>query len=430
MADALIVGAPASGTGKTLVTLALLRALRKSGVSVSSAKVGPDYIDPRFHEAATGGACVNLDQWAMRPHYMENLVQAASHDTDLLIIEGVMGLFDAAEDGRGSTADLAQYLRLPVVLVVDASRQSHSVGALVHGFSSYRKGVTIAGVIVNRVGSERHAGLLRRAIPADLYLGAIPRMPALELPSRHLGLMQASELDGLEEFIGQAAEIIARSVDLERLRAAAGPLPGARAAVLPLRPLGQTIAVAHDAAFGFTYRHILEGWAAQGAEIRFFSPLADQAPQPDVDAIFLPGGYPELHAGRLSTNSRFLDGLLQAAGRGKLIYGECGGFMVLGRLLIDAKGKAHPMAALLPHSTSFATPKLTVGYRQLRHRSPLAFSGRLRGHEFHYSSLAEPAGGEPLFEMRDSLGEPLPPSGLRIGRVMGSYVHVIDSGEA
>ncbi len=430
MADALIVGAPASGTGKTLVTLALLRALRGTGLSVSSAKVGPDYIDPRFHEAATGRACVNLDQWAMRPNYMENLIQGASQESDLLIVEGVMGLFDAAEDGRGSTADLAQYLKLPVVLVVDASRQSQSVGALVHGFASYRKGVSIAGVIANRVGSARHAALLQKAIPADLYLGAIPRLTALELPSRHLGLMQASELDGLEEFIAQAADIIAKSVDLKRLRAIAAPLPGPKAAVLPLRPLGQTISVARDAAFGFTYRHLLEGWAVQGAEIRFFSPLADQAPHSDSDAIFLPGGYPELHAARISANSQFLDGLLQAAGRGKLIYGECGGFMVLGRLLVDAKGKAHPMAALLPHSTSFASPKLTVGYRQLRHRSPLAFSGRLRGHEFHYSSLAEPAGGEPLFEMRNSLGEPLEPSGIRVGRVMGSYVHVIDSGEA
>jgi cobyrinic acid a,c-diamide synthase len=430
LADAFVVAAPASGSGKTVITLALLRAFRDAGLKVGSAKIGPDYIDPRFHEAATGRPCVNIDSWAMRPQMVGSLLQEAASDVDLVILEGVMGLFDGAEDGRGSTADVCEDFKLPAVLVVDATRQSQSIAALVHGFATFRKRLKFGGVIVNGVASARHAEILRKAVPSDLLLGLVPRITGLELPSRHLGLVQATEHDSLDSFIARASEVVARSVDLDRLREIAGTVRQAKTKTLPLRPLGQVVAVANDAAFGFSYQHILAGWAAQGAEIRFFSPLADQAPARDVDAIFLPGGYPELHAGVLSGNSTFLDGLLQAAAGGKMIYGECGGFMVLGRLLVDAKGKAHPMAALLPHSTTFATRKLSLGYRQLRHQSALPFPRRLRGHEFHYSSLAEPVSGEPLFEMTDSLGTELASTGLQIGRIMGSYAHVIDSGEA
>jgi cobyrinic acid a,c-diamide synthase len=426
LADALIVAAPSSGSGKTLITLAVLRALKNAGVRVASAKVGPDYIDPRFHEAATGRPCVNLDPWAMRRQLIAALLAAQAEDTDLVIIEGVMGLFDGPDKGKGSTADIAKHLNLPVLLVVDAYHQSQSIAALVHGFSTFRKGINVAGVILNRVGSERHHRVLANALPKDLVVGAVPRLSGLQIPSRHLGLQQAQELKGLQEFISHAAGLAGTSIDLERLRSLARPLNLEPTLPKFLPPLGQRIAVANDEAFGFSYEHILAGWRAQGSELRFFSPLADRAPPLEADAVFLPGGYPELHAGKLAANSRFLDGLGQAAARGALIYGECGGFMVLGRYLIDAKGKSHPMAALLPHGTSFAARKLSLGYRTLKHKGALPFPLKLRGHEFHYSTLAEQVRGDHLFTMQDATGDSLGPAGLRNGRIMGSYAHIID----
>jgi cobyrinic acid a,c-diamide synthase len=426
LADGLIVAAPSSGSGKTLITLALLRAFKDSGLRVTSAKVGPDYIDPRFHEAATGRPCVNLDPWAMRQEMISALIAVQEDEADLLLIEGVMGLFDGPEKGKGSTADLAKQLGLPVLLVIDAFHQSQSVAAVVHGFSTFQRGVRISGVILNRVGSERHRTMLTQALPQELVLGSVPRLSGLEIPSRHLGLRQAQELGGLQEFISRAAELAGSRIDLERIKSLARPLAHELAIPKFLPPLGQRIAVARDEAFGFAYEHILAGWRAQGAELRFFSPLADKTPAADADAVFLPGGYPELHAARLASNSHFLDGLGQAAARGALIYGECGGFMVLGRYLTDQNGKTHPMAALLPHATSFAERKLTLGYRTLRHRGALPFPAQLRGHEFHYSSLAEPVRGDHLFTMRDASGERLGPAGLRMGRIMGSYAHIID----
>jgi cobyrinic acid a,c-diamide synthase len=426
LADAFIVAAPSSGSGKTLITLALLRALKNKGLRVTSAKIGPDYIDPRFHEAATGRPCVNLDPWAMRQELISALLAAQAQDADLIIIEGVMGLFDGPDEGKGSTADVAEHLRLPVLLVIDAHHQSQSVAALVHGFSTFRQGVKVAGVILNRVGSERHHRVLANALPDHLVVGAVPRLSGLEIPSRHLGLQQAQELKGLQEFISHAAELAGSSIDLEKLKSLARPLSLEPTSPRFLPPLGQRIAVANDAAFGFAYEHMLEGWRAQGAELRFFSPLADKPPPAEADAVFLPGGYPELHAAKLAASFRFLDGLGQAAARGALIYGECGGFMVLGRYLIDAQGKTHAMAALLPHGTSFATRKLSLGYRSLNHKGALPFPLKLRGHEFHYSTLAERVRGDPLFTMQDAAGQSLGAAGLRNGRIMGSYAHVID----
>jgi cobyrinic acid a,c-diamide synthase len=426
LADAVIVAAPSSGSGKTLITLAVLRALKNAGVRVSAVKIGPDYIDPRFLEAATGRPCLNVDPWAMRPALVTALLAAQDEETDLLVIEGVMGLFDGPEKAKGSTADVAKQLGLPVLLVIDASRQSQSIAALVHGFSTFRKGVSVAGVILNRIGSERHHRLLASALPQGLVVGAVPRLTGLEIPSRHLGLQQARELQGLEGFIAYAPERAGAAIDLDKLKALARPLKLEPTLPKFLPPLGQRIAVANDDAFGFSYEHMLAAWRAQGAELRFFSPLADKPPAPDADAVFLPGGYPELHAARLAANSRFLDGLSHAATRGALIYGECGGYMVLGRYLIDAQGKSHPMAALLPHATSFADRKLSLGYRRLKHKGALPFPLKLRGHEFHYSTVAEQVRGDRLFTMHDASGELIGPAGLRNGLIMGYYAHVID----
>ncbi|HUF86396.1 MAG TPA: cobyrinate a,c-diamide synthase [Thermohalobaculum sp.] len=424
MTDGLVIAAPASGSGKTVVTLALLRALAGSG-PVASAKLGADYIDPRFHEVASARICPNLDAWAMRPGTIARILNDST--ADLLLIEGVMGLFDGPDGAPGSTADLAAALRLPVILVLDVARQGQSVAALARGFSDFRADVEVAGVILNRVGSERHAAMLRTALDAAnvRVFGAIPRSTALALPERHLGLVQAAEHPDIDAFLSAAAALIAGAVDLEAIRRVARQItPGEPAPPLP--PLGQRIALAADPAFAFAYPHLLSGWRAAGAEILPFSPLADEAPDEAADAVFLPGGYPELHAGRLSANRRFLDGLGAAAERNALIYGECGGFMMLGERLIDADGHAHAMANLVPLTTSFAARQLSLGYREMRHDGALPFPPTLRGHEFHYSTLVTQGAGTPLFEVRDAAGHQLPSAGLRLGRVMGSYLHVID----
>ena len=420
MSRALIIAAPSSGSGKTTLTLGILRALRDAGQAVRGAKSGPDYIDARFHEAACGAPCPNLDAWAMS----EARIRALAAGPGLLLIEGAMGLFDGAPpEGRGATADLARILELPVVLVIDASHMAQSVAALVAGFAGHDPQVQVAGLILNRVGSPRHETMLRRALaPLGLpVLGALHRQGGLEHPSRHLGLVQAGEHPDIEGYLGRAAAAVARAVDLSALTALAAPLPAA-APVPRLPPPAQRIAIARDAAFAFAYPHLLADWRAAGAEVSFFSPLADEPPPP-ADLVFLPGGYPELHAARLAAAENFRAGMRAAAGKAQ-VYGECGGYMVLGQGLTDADGTRHAMLGLLPLETSFAERRLHLGYRSL---TPLGgpFAGALSGHEFHYATTLR-AEGAPLFEARDAEGNALAPMGLRRGGVSGSFAHVID----
>lgn len=425
----LVIAAPSSGSGKTLVTLGLLRALARAGYKVGSAKAGPDYIDPRFHESATGHSCVNLDAWAMRHDLVGELAVRAAEDKGLLVIEGVMGLFDGAETGEGSTADLAGLLGFPIILVVDALRQSQSAAALVRGFSSHRADCRIAGVIFNKVATDRHESILRTAMqPLGIpVLGCVRNVYELEVPSRHLGLVQAQEHENLERFIETAADMVTAAIDVDDLCTLAEGTAPETADSASLAPLGQTIAVADDRAFAFSYPHLLSGWRRAGVDIRPFSPLNDEAPAPGTDAIYLPGGYPELHAARLAGNATFLKGLRAAAEAGVLIYGECGGFMVLGDTLIDADGESHQMSGLLPVVTSFEKRKLHLGYRELECLGPLPFGKAMRGHEFHYSTLVSQGEGEALFQARDAAGRDLGKIGLRAGRVMGSYAHIIDA---
>ena len=313
MAKAIVVAAPASGSGKTLITLGLLRALRNSGVRVAAAKVGPDYIDPRFHEAATGRPCYNLDPWAMSPNQIKGLVAELARDTDLVIIEGVMGLFDGPRGAKGSTADLAVMLGLPVLFALDCRHQAQSAAALVHGFASYRKDLDLAGVILNRTASERHELLLREALGHEVLL-ALRNDEALSWPSRHLGLVQAQENRALDAFIEAAALRVSNPRALERILDLAQPLHGSDGdQILP--PLAPSIAIACDDAFSFSYSYLLDSWRRQGAPLSTFSPLADEAPDATAGAVFLPGGYPELHAGRIAANRQFLDGLRSHAGQ-------------------------------------------------------------------------------------------------------------------
>jgi cobyrinic acid a,c-diamide synthase len=422
----LILAAPASGSGKTLVTAALLRLLRERGVRVAAAKAGPDYIDPTFHQAASGAAALNLDPWAMRAATLRGLVGGLEAAADIVMCEGVMGLFDGSgPDGdAGSTAALARLTGWPVVLVVDARRQGASVAALVAGFARHDPRVPLAGVIFNRVAGARHREILlaamARHLPEVLCLGALPQDPLLVLPERHLGLVPAGEA-AAGPVIARAAAAIAEAVDVDRLlRLARSAGAGSSVPVIPLPPLGRRIAVAQDDAFLFLYPAVLDGWRRAGAELTAFSPLADEAPDPAADAVFLPGGYPELHAGRLASSARFLAGLRDAAARGAAIYGECGGYMVLGDVLIDGGGERHRMAGLLPLVTSFAERRLHLGYRDaaLGADGPLGPAGaRFRGHEFHHATIVAEGPGEPLFAA---------PAGLRRGAIGGSFIHLMD----
>ena len=429
----LIVAAPATGQGKTTLTLGLIAALRARGIKVGAVKIGPDFIDPGFHIAAGAAASFNLDHWGMRPALRAALVAEAGAGNALVLGEGMMGLFDGAPGGGGSTADIAAETGWPVILAIDAGAQAQSVAALAQGFARFRPDVAVAGVVLTKVGGAPHRKLLADALAAAglRVFGMLGHDTGLALPERHLGLVQARE-QKLDALIARAASVVAAEIDLDALLAAAAP---ARAG--PASPpaaqnptFGRRIAVADDAAFAFAYAHLLGGWRAAGAEILRFAPLADEAPPADCDAVYLPGGYPELHAARLAAARKFRDDMYAAAVRGAAIYGECGGYMVLGQTLTDAKGVPHPMLGLLPVATSFARPELHIGYRTLAliGETPLGPAGtRFRGHEFHFSSVVTEAESVRLFAVGDADGTALGHAGLRRGTVFGSYLHLIDA---
>ena len=439
MTAALIVSAARSGAGKTTVTLGLLAALKRRGVAVRAAKAGPDYIDPAFHGAATGTASVNLDSWAMPRALLDALVADAARGADMLVIEGAMGLFDGVpgEVGRsGAAADLAARWRLPVLLVLDVAGQSQSAAAVVAGFANFDPAVRLAGVVLNRVGSERHRALVVDAI-ARLnipVLGAIPRDATLALPERHLGLVQAREHGDLAERLERLADAVERHCDVDAIINAAtktwmpGTSPGmteTEAAGMP--PPGQRIALATDAAFSFMYPHLLAGWRKAGAGIFPFSPLADEAPPETCDICWLPGGYPELHAGALAAAQTFRAGIARFATT-RPVHGECGGYMVLGEGLVDADGARHAMTGLLGHATSFAQRKLHLGYRAARLLAacPIGAAGAMiRGHEFHHASTIEMGGDEALVAVTDAQGRKVEEAGSRRGNVSGTFFHVI-----
>lgn len=432
----LILAAPASGSGKTLVTAGLARHLLRRGLSVATAKAGPDFIDPTFHAAASGKPCLNLDLWGMRPATLAALVAELEASADIVLCEGVMGLFDGTgRDGEaGSTAELARVTGWPVVLVVDARGQGASAAALLRGFAGHQPSVPVSGVIFNRVSSERHrallAGAAARHLPGLACLGTLPADPRLALPSRHLGLVPAAENSDADAVLERCAAHIGASVDVEGLlNLSLRSVFTLTARAAPVPPLGRRIAVARDAAFCFAYHAVLEGWRSEGAELAFFSPLADEPPDAEADAVYLPGGYPELWADRLASAEVFTTGLRRAAANGVVIYGECGGYMVLGDALIDREGRSRPMSGLLQLVTSFAERRLHLGYRRaiLLTGTPLGTPDTaFRGHEFHYATIGRQGAGTPLFAVFDSADEHLGAYGLRQGSVFGSFLHLID----
>ncbi len=431
IAPGLMIAAPASGTGKTTVMLGLLRALAEDGLVVQPFKSGPDYIDPAFHRAACGRPSFNLDSWAMTGGLLDRIAAEAA-GADIVLAEGSMGLYDGVAlpgaSGNGASADIARRMGWPIVLVIDVSGQAQSAAATATGFVRYGAGLRFAGVILNRVASPRHERLIRRGMESAgiRVLGALPRRGDLTLPERHLGLVQAAEHPDLDRAIGDYAAFLRAHADLPAIRraGAANGRPMGDAALPP--PPARRIALARDAAFSFTYPHLIEGWRRAGAQILPFSPLADEAPDPDADLVWLPGGYPELHAGRLAAAATFRAALRRHAGT-RPVHGECGGYMAMGEGLIDKDGARHAMAGLLGLVTSYATRRMHLGYRRATLLAPMAgfaAGARLRGHEFHYSTILDQPDA-PLAAVTDADGAAVAETGSRRGAVTGTFFHLI-----
>ena len=430
----LMISAPASGTGKTTVMLGLLRALAEDGLTVQPFKSGPDYIDPAFHLAAAGRASFNLDTWAMDAGLFAAIAGQAE-GAEICVAEGSMGLFDGVatrgRQGFGSSAETALAMGWPVVLVIDVGGQAQSAAATALGFKTYHPDLPFAGVILNRVASPRHDRLTRLGMERAgvRVLGSLPRRGDLTLPERHLGLIQAVEHPDLDAAIAGYAAFLRENVDLDAIKSAALAGPAPKPGTLPAPP-AQRIALAQDAAFSFTYPHQLAGWRAAGAEIIPFSPLANEAPDPTADLVWLPGGYPELHGARLAAAEAFRTAL-RAHAETRPVHGECGGYMALGQSIIDKDGVTHPMAGLLGLTTSFEKRKFHLGYRRAVLKAPMpgfAAGAALRGHEFHYTTILDEPDA-PLADVFDADGNPVPETGSRRGHVTGTFFHLI-AGEA
>jgi cobyrinic acid a,c-diamide synthase len=383
---AILIAAPASGQGKTTVTAALARLHARAGLRVRAFKCGPDFLDPMWLELATGQPVHNMDLWMTGEADVRARLHAAAQDADLIIVEGVMGLFD----GEPSAADLARRFGLPVLAVIDASAMAGTFGALAFGLQHYRLGLPWAGVLANRVASERHAQMLQAALPASdagapsTWLGAVMRDAAFTLPERHLGLTVASELPDAMARLDAAADALQNTplgqmdrTALARWAVEFEPPPE----VPPMAPLlaGKTVAVARDAAFCFIYAANLDTLRALGAQVVFFSPLANE-PVPACDAVWLPGGYPELHADTLSAAHTSRDSLAAHVGAGRPVWAECGGMMVLFDAIVDQQGQSHAVWGLLPGVVRMQPRLAALGPQKL-----CLASGELRGHTFHYS---------------------------------------------
>ena len=396
-------------------------------------KCGPDYIDPAFHVAAAGRESFNVDSWAMRWPRVAGLLSRASNGADIVIVEGLMGFYDGVVQpgywGNGASSDLAAATGWPAILVLDVSGQSQTAAAVARGFMNFRDRVEIAGVILNRVGSARHTRFVSEALTAVglPVVGALPREANLVLPERHLGLVQAEETAELESRLETLADFIDANVDMARIVELAKPGSVNSGPSVTIRPPGQRIALARDAAFSFVYPHLLAAWREAGAEIIPFSPLADEVPDATADVIWMPGGYPELHAGRLAAADRFKSAMRKFA-ETRPVHGECGGYMTLGTGLVDASGVRHEMIGLLGLETSFAKRKLNLGYRKAEIVEPSVLGNpgdQLTGHEFHYASVIS-SPDAPLFHLRDSDGNILAQRGSRRGLTTGSFLHVVD----
>jgi len=371
----------------------------------------------------------------MKPDLVTSLANNPSNvdatgSNELILIEGAMGVLDGGgKEGRGSAADLAEILSVPIILVIDASKQFHSVALAPMGLIKTRPKINLLGVILNNIGSSRHLSGARESL--DRFgielLGWLPKSPELKIPERHLGLVLPEENPEMEEFIERISVKMDRLVEVDTILQGMMDItrPNDLDPKVGIDPLGQNMAIAQDKAFAFMYSHLIAYWQERGANILPFSPLADEGPDAEADAVFLPGGYPEIHLPQLAGKSKFISGMNKARERNALIYGECGGFMVLGDAIRDSKGKSHRMLGFLNHITSYQNTSLHLGYRHFEALPNPHFRGKFNGHEFHYTNLEVAGGNKGLFKVEDSFGNRLPDAGLVNGNVFGSYQHLI-----
>jgi cobyrinic acid a,c-diamide synthase len=413
-----------------------MAALVRRGLRVAPFKVGPDFIDPGHHGRITATPSRNLDGWMLPRDYNLAIFRRASSSADIAVVEGVMGLFDGY-DGRseaGSTAQMAKWLGLPVVLVVDARSMARSAAAVVQGFENFDPGLRFAGVVFNQLGSPRHLNFLREALQAAVRmpcLGGLPRDAAIAIPERHLGLVTREDHPLDDHGIGRLADLIEARLDLDRLIAG---LPAVPAAGIPTAGEGAEsspparIGVARDNAFCFYYPDNLELLENCGARLHFFSPLRDQSLPPDLDGMYLGGGYPELFAASLAENESMRRQIRERSAAGMPIYAECGGFMYLCRELQDHQGRKFPMAGCFPFKTRMLPRLRALGYREVRlARATLigAAGAVIRGHEFHYSEMTEePPLAEGIYRVAGRDGIERTAEGWVSHRTLGSYIHL------
>ncbi|MFC0397451.1 cobyrinate a,c-diamide synthase [Paraburkholderia rhizosphaerae] len=413
---ALFISAPASGQGKTTITAGLARHHRRQGRRVRVFKTGPDFLDPMILERASGAPVMSLDLWMVGETACRELLAQAAEHADLILIEGVMGLYD----GTPSSADLAAAFGVPVVAVISAKAMAQTFGAVAFGLAHYRPDVAVRGVFANRVGSPRHAQMLEESVPTGMsWMGSISSTADIELPDRHLGLHQAAEIADLDRRLDLAADALA-STPLAALPPAVRFVslsnPSPSAAPLPRLLDGAHIAVARDAAFSFIYPANLALLEALGARVSFFSPLADEAAPETGTALYLPGGYPELHAAALASNARAAASVRAHAAAGKPIFAECGGMLYLLESLTTIDGATTPMLGLLPGEVRMQKRFAALGMQQLD--GPL---GTLTGHTFHYSHVSTPL--TPVLHatrpQSDTAGEAV----YRSGSIVATYMH-------
>ncbi|MCF8026503.1 MAG: cobyrinate a,c-diamide synthase [Desulfobacteraceae bacterium] len=431
----LVVAAPASGSGKTTVTLGLLAALKRRGIDTAAFKIGPDFIDPGLHAKITGRPGRNLDGWMLeRPVNLEIFARAA-HGAEMTVVEGVMGLYDgfSGSSEAGSTAQMAKWLDLPVLLVVDAGSMARSFAALVKGFSEFDPDVKICGIVANNAASPGHMQYLKEAIqelPEIPLLGGIPRNAKASIPERHLGLFTAQDRVMTDERIDALASLVCQNIDLDRLIGSLDRVTVKQApSPAPPEPLVR-VAVAKDEAFCFYYEDNLDMLRENGCEIVFFSPLSDQKPPAGIHGLYLGGGYPELYGYALSKNTSMRRWVHKMCASGMPVYAECGGFMYLCRTLEDPEGNIFEMAGVYPFDTCMQNRLSSLSYREIRlaKNTPLGPAGSLiRGHEFHYSRIKNPDAEKnaiDVYDAADRTGAQRNASGWLAGRCLGSYVHL------
>lgn len=424
---AFVVAGTSSGSGKTLVSLGIMEALRRRGLIVQPFKAGPDYIDPGLHSRLLARPSYNLDTWMMGVKGCLKTFSAAASTADCAVVEGVMGLFDG-RDGKseeGSTAHLSKALGIPVILVADAAKAARSMGAVVKGFETFDKGCDVRWVVFNRVGSPRHEAILRDSVKGSKIkvLGCIPKDNSLAIEERHLGLMTAGDMTGDKwaDFVKKAGDIIDSSIRVDTLLKASKTVIKS-GSVPPAPEAGVKVAYALDRAFCFYYQENLDILRSLGAELIPFSPLSDKTLPHGTQAIYIGGGYPELHAKALEENRLIRDEIRRAAERGMPIYAECGGLMYLGKA-IEREGLSNRMTGVFPFSTRLLSKRKALGYREVSFTEgcPFLKTGKIRGHEFHYSEMAGEATHATAYELP---GPDERKEGFVYRNALASYIHL------